>query len=535
MEGEVMGHLKEHDTEHSTILEEDCASPRSYEDIQNLSVTSGRAARRLLALAVSNDPFYAGMPSRRAWAKWFAALWERFKFAPGYHLRFIHYRLVVDPSPPLMPVDKSKTSGKPYVNTETCWKKLQIAGRDARHLGLVAPDAFSDHRNPIPRIHASHTQSPDEPDCQVGDLPAWREPAVFLSAGDLGCSDMPKMPSVTVTGYDYESGDQPYHLELWIEKSTMNDVLEPICMELGINLVSMVGFQTVTGTVELLQRLDRLPAGKPTRIGYVSDFDPAGHRMPPAVARVVEFYLEQFAPNKDVKLTPIALTHEQVKQHNLPRIPIKEDDKRRRGFQAKYGEGAVELDALEGLHPGELEKMIRDFFAPYRDLSLEERIAEVREEAQQAAQAEWDEATADRRRGLEVTRAKIRRILDAVRPEADRLNARLQAALEPLLEKVGRIRHAITSVSVTPDLPERPSPEAEGRDESSWLYASDREYLEQLRHYPEQHFPKNPYRKKEKPIMKCGHCGESFLQKRNDARFCSQRCRTASCRAKAKL
>jgi hypothetical protein len=519
---------------HDTILENGFAAPRSYEDIQDLSAQTGRPTCKLIALAVNNDPFYAGVPSRRAWAEWFAALWDRFQFTPGYHLRFIHYRLVVDPSPPLMPVDRSNTSGQPYRNTEACWNKLQLGGRDARHLGLVAPDAFSDHRNPAPLIHASETQSPDEPDCQVGELPAWSAPAVFLSEGDLGRSDMPEMPSVTVGGYDYESGDQPYHLELWIEKSTMNKVLNPICRELGVNLVPMVGFQTVTGTVQLLQRLDRLPADKPTRIGYVSDFDPAGHRMPPAVARVVEFYLDEFAPDKDVKLTPIALTHEQVQQYKLPRVPIKEDDKRRRGFQEKYGEGAVELDALEALHPGELVQMIRNFFAPYRDVTLEERITEAREEAQQTAQEEWDEATANHRRGLEVTRAKIRRIVDAVRPEAQRLNTRLQTALAPLLDKVERNRHAITSVSVTPDLPERPSPEEEGRDESAWLYASDRGYLEQLKFYPEQSLRKKPSVKKAKSTVKCGQCGKPFEQKRSDARFCSQKCRVAFSRAKAK-
>jgi hypothetical protein len=313
----------------------------------------------------------------------------------------------------------------------------------------------------------------------------------------------------------------------------MNDVLEPLCEELHINLAAASGFQTVTASVELLQRLERMPDDKPARIGYISDFDPAGIRMPPAVARVVEFYLDQHALDRDVKLTPLALTHEQVQEYKLPRIPIKPGDKRARWFERKYGTGAVELDALEAIHPGELERIIRDFFAPYRDLSLEQRIREAGEEAQQAAQEEWDEATADRRRGFEVTRAKIRRIVDAVRPEAQRLNARLQAALAPLLEKVERSRHAITAVSVTPDLPERPSPEAEGQDESAWLYASDRGYLEQLKYYPEQSLRKKPSVKKAKPTVKCDKCGKPFEKTRSDARFCSPKCRVAFNRAKA--
>jgi hypothetical protein len=345
---------------------------------------------------------------------------------------------------------------------------------------------------------------------------------------------MPNMPSVTTAGYDYEPGDQPYHLELWVEKTTMNDVLEPICEELHVNLVAASGFQTVTSSVELLRRLDNLPTDKPVRIGYLSDFDPAGARMPPAVARVVEFYIEQFAPGRDIKLTPLALTYEQVQRYKLPRIPIKEDDKRRRGFEQKYGEGAVELDALEAVHPGELTRIIREFVGPYLDPSLEEQLRETREQAQQVAQEAWDEATANYRRGLEVTLEKIRRVVNTFQPEVQRLNDRLQAALTPLLDKVERVRHAITSVSVTPELPERPRPDMHGQEESAWLYASDRAYLEQLRHYPEQNFSKTRHAKKKRASIKCGHCGTEFEQKRKDSLFCSPRCRVASHRVKAK-
>jgi hypothetical protein len=133
-----------------------------------------------------------------------------------------------------------------------------------------------------------------------------------------------------------------------------------------------------------------------------------------------------------------------------------------------------------------------------------------------------------------VTRAKIRRIVSAVRPQARRLHDRLRAALDPLLAKVERVRHALSTVSVTPDLPERPAAEAEGRDESAWLYASDRAYLDQLRHYPEQNFAKRSRVKKQRAAVPCVRCGAPFVQKRSDARYCSPTCRVASCRAQAR-
>ena len=38
-------------------------------------------------------PFNAGRPGRRERAEWFGALWERFGFGPGTHLRRVHYSL----------------------------------------------------------------------------------------------------------------------------------------------------------------------------------------------------------------------------------------------------------------------------------------------------------------------------------------------------------------------------------------------------------------------------------------------------------
>jgi hypothetical protein len=507
--------------------------PRTYEDIVALADARGVRRQQMLALASTNDPYNAGMPCRRSWAEWFARLYHDNHIPAGAHLRRVHYILISGAEPPRMPADSSGTAGLPYGNTEECWRKLNAASRDARHLGLVDPDSFEDHRNPDPTLLASETRSEQQPGYEVEPPPEWTAPAVRLLEGDLGAYGMPQLPTVTVRGYEYEPGDQPFHLELWVEKTTMNDVLETVCRELGVNLVPGAGFQSVTGAVKLLQRLSRLPEGKPCRIFYVSDFDPAGERMPAAVARVVEFYLAHYAPGCDVKLTPVALTKEQVVEYRLPRIPIKEEDSRRRGFQDRHGKGAVELDALEAIHPGELARIIRGALAPYRDGSLPERLAEAGEEAREVAQAAWDEATAPYRHGLQRTLAKIRRIVDAHRGQVERLDDRMQAALAPLRAKAARARHAISSAIVTADLPDRPGPEAAEVREDDWLYASDRGYEEQLRHYPPQ-APKKKIRPKRPEVrIRCAVCGTEFVQKSKRARYCSGRCRVAAHRGGA--
>jgi hypothetical protein len=274
------------------------------------------------------------------------------------------------------------------------------------------------------------------PDWALEEWQDWHLPFVTLAAGG---SSFP-LPDVTVQGYDYCQADQPYHLEVWIEKSTMNDVLIPVCQRLHVNLVTGVGFQSITGTVNLLKRIAELPADKPTRLWYASDFDPAGDVMPVAVARQIEFYLDRFAAGRDIKLTPVALTKEQVIEYDLPRIPIKTEDRRGPNFEDRRGEGAVELDALEALHPGELARLVREAVEPYRDETLSGRLGETREEAEDQAREAWEEATATQREELERIAAEAREISDRYRKELKQIDARLQADLKPLRKKLNAVR-----------------------------------------------------------------------------------------------
>ncbi len=65
-----------------------------YTSIKQLAKQIGRSTKDLVALAVQNDPFYAGVPGRQREAEWFAGIWHRFGFSDGVHLRRIHYVLV---------------------------------------------------------------------------------------------------------------------------------------------------------------------------------------------------------------------------------------------------------------------------------------------------------------------------------------------------------------------------------------------------------------------------------------------------------
>jgi hypothetical protein len=412
---------------------------RGYERIKQLAAELGKKdgkrgrpkpVNELLAMSPNRDPFYAGMPAQRARGEWFAALWQRFGFATGVHLRRVHYRLVsVEPGQP----KPQRHDGSDYENTETCWGYLEDAGAMARYLRLVPADAFEDRRNPQPHIFMRPVPLFREPQVSLESLAAWSLPEIEHELASLINLSLPGIEEVT--GYDYYATDQPYHCEIWVEKSTQDDVLLPICEELHVNLVSSLGFQSITGVVKLLQRVCELvricQAGKPARILYISDFDPAGDGMPVAVARQIEFWIRDYARGADIKLQPLALTAEQVGEdaYNLPRIPIKDSDTRKDGFEARYDAGAVELDALEALYPGELARLVREAVEPYRDLTLAERLEEAEEEARELAAEAWEARIAPYHAELTSIEQDARQIAGAYGDEARQLNERLQADL----------------------------------------------------------------------------------------------------------
>ena len=193
----------------------------NYETIKELAKREHCKVTDLIALAPQNDPFYAGTPNDWALGRWFADLWAKFKYGSGVHLRRVHYQIISQDPPVKMP------NGKPYENTETCWDTLSAAAKAARYLRLVEPSAFVDRRNPEPHIYTYDR----------GDAP-------FITVADnlwSGALDIPEFPELPRYGVENFVGEQHYHLEIWCEKSTMNDVLIPFCERYGINLITGVG------------------------------------------------------------------------------------------------------------------------------------------------------------------------------------------------------------------------------------------------------------------------------------------------------
>lgn len=433
-----------------------------YEELRALKRETGRNISDLIVLARQRDPFYAGSPTQMAMAGWFASLWEKFGYTTGVHVRAIHYRLIHHTANP------TKHDGKPYENTEKCWNYLEDASRYARYLELVDPAALVDRRNPEPRIF----MNPAEPEEQgfEYDLPNWYLPQVRLSMSA-------RMPETFVTGYDYEDAMQRHHVEVWAEKSTMNDVLLPVCERHAVNLITGIGQMSVTSVVRLLQRVDEL--GKPCRILYISDFDPAGDSMPVATARKIEYAISEL-PDPDIKLDPLVLTAAQVREYDLPRTPIKDSDRSKEKWEQRQGEGAVELDALEALHPGELARVVEQAVVGLRDTGLEERVREARREAEEELQARVSDVLEGHAEELAAIREGVASVVDRHR---DTLRE-VDAELAPYRERTEVVRRAVEDAmeALAVELPPLPEPET-SPERGGWLFDSARDYLEQLAAY----------------------------------------------------
>jgi hypothetical protein len=492
----------------------------NYESILEMAKERKCQVPDLLAMNPKTDPFFAGAPKSREEGEWFAKVWQHYAFPEGSHIRRIHYALANAKSPPKLP------DGTLYENTDEHSQFLERASRSARHLGLVDPMAFTDARNPEPPIFAQYDTVPG-PHCEIVEPDDWALPSIPKGLLDVSPFEM---PTAEISGYDYAQSDQPYHLEVWIEKSTQDDILIPLCEEHHVNFVPATGFQSITGVLNAIKRIRDLhrviSGGKPVVIFYIADFDPAGELMSLVVARILEFYLRRFAPDADVKLVHLALTKAQVEEFDLPRIPIKEKDKRKESFEARHGRGATELDALEALYPGELARIVREAVAPYRDDDIEGEIEDAGQEAEDAAQEAIDAATQEEQEELDEIAEETAEVCKPFAEELKRMRAELDKKLKPLQRRLNKCRRAVGDKldDLALELPERPESQLEPPDDGDEaLFSTDRDYEEQLTHYHAHSPPRRSKRKALRTVV-CEFCGVKFQTKRDDKSICSPLC-----------
>jgi hypothetical protein len=258
---------------------------------------------------------------------------------------------------------------------------------------------------------------------------------------------------------------QSYLIEVWIEKSTMSELLEPLAQEYRINLVTGQGEVGDEACRNLIDRAEE--SGLPARVLWVSDFDAAGASMPLAMARKVEFWLRTNGHDDlDLQVRPIVLTKRQCEQFNLPETPMKPTERRKNEFFRKYGRDATELDALDALRPGEFEGIVRKEVERYIDPTLFER---ERKASQRLAK-------------------KVTKINNEVHDEFDDRYDELRDELEDWKTRFQELENTVESElnDRAPNLDEVEWPEPRRPDEDADpLFDSERDYVEQIDRYKE--------------------------------------------------
>jgi hypothetical protein len=388
-------------------------------DLDALAKQLKRPKGTLYALSANNDPF-VWPPARIRNAEWFAEMWELYGRL-GLHPHGLHYVLVSQPHGTII----LPSTGLPYENTTLCDQYLANAARDARYLGLIPADDIADRRNAEAEIHHCNESKAAEggiggDNCDL-EFQLDEPPAI----------DFPPVPQLMVLPPRIS---QPYQVEIWIEKSTMAAVIDPIARQYGVNVVPGIGQTSETRCRELVERAS--VAGKPVRILYVSDFDPSGDNMPVAAARKIEFWIRSKYPDLNVQLRPVALTKEQCIEFNLPRTPIKDTDLRKDKWEERHGEGATELDALEALYPGELGRILVAEIERYYDDTLQERI----DDTESGVDAELEEINAEVRAEHEAKISALRdkhaRLVEQFREEIVAIERKYQEEFQALSEEI---------------------------------------------------------------------------------------------------
>ena len=435
-----------------------------YQFIKNLQQAirkpNGRKStvKDMLVLSQQNDPFYAGNGVEGEKARWFAELWERFAYGPGVHLRRVHYRIVSEGT-------ILRADGEPYENNSRCWEYMQSASRQARYLGLVDPEEIVDRRNPPPNIYMGPGSGDWEDRAEPGwgyDFYGWELPGLEVPRASL------ELPDLYPTGYAYNDAMQRYHVEVWAEKTTMDDILAPLCRHTATNYVSGAGYQSITAMVSLLRnRVCFLE--KPCRILHVSDFDAAGKNMPRQVARQMQYWIREYVADCDIRIEPIVMRAEQALD-----------------YPAAPDTGAVELDAMEAIDPGRLERIVRRSISPFRDQGLRQRVDSTTAEAQGALDQVLEDACAHELSELRAIEAGARGVYERHRETLEEVADAIERDLEPLRERLRAAEDTMRDklYDLQPDLPDLPESErAADGDEEGWLFDARRDYLEQLAYF----------------------------------------------------
>ena len=169
--------------------------------------------------------------------------------------------------------------------------------------------------------------------------------------------------------------DQPNNILISLEKDALSRLVSRIANQYSVRTFPTRGYPSFSYVQRMASYIRNKLSDRPTIVLYFGDFDPSGVD----IERDLYDRLGKYGAG-EFKVKRVALTFEQIKEYNLPPIPVKRSDARSEGFMAEYGDRAVELDALD---PNTLQSFVATSINDYIDRKIwiqrEKQIIELKE------------------------------------------------------------------------------------------------------------------------------------------------------------
>jgi hypothetical protein len=363
----------------------------------------GGSLNRWTVMSKNADPFRLDTITNNVNAGWLAEAMERIPLP--IHVRGIHYVISTDWFP------YPKPDGSTYLNDDKHSTWLEDVVNIARWLNYVDFEAIIDKHSEKPVIRL------------------WTPPrpkGVLWTADDFnlevpGVNDL--RPTVLVDDF---VGAQPYHLAIFGEKSSLDRVLGPIADRCQADLFLATGDLTTTMVYQLAK--SAAADGRPLIVLYFADCDPGGHNMAIVLSRKLSALQMTHFPDLEWQIWPVALTPDQVREHNLPSSPLKPNEKRADRWRQAYGVEQTEIDSIATSRPDVLTQLAENAIGNFYDKTLDARVRDARRDWLADAQQRLDDYIGDPDLPGECERVADR--LDEMRDEMQRLIRSVQVDVD---------------------------------------------------------------------------------------------------------
>ena len=169
---------------------------------------------------------------------------------------------------------------------------------------------------------------------------------------------------------------QPDHIELIVEKMTVQGIIEPVAEKYTVPMTCGRGYCSITPRYEIVERFKK--SGKDRLVLLIAaDFDPDGEEIAESLARSIR---DDFGVSS-VVATKILLRHDQVSEWGLPEntVEAKVSSCQFKAFSQKYGTKVYELEAIE---PLKMQEAVAEAIEASIDLeAFNGELAQEREDA----------------------------------------------------------------------------------------------------------------------------------------------------------